>query len=198
MDLQAEKKLVIESQKDPQSFGQLYDYYFPKVYNFVASKVGDREITEDLVSEIFTKILENLPKYQWKGLPFGAWIFKIARNCVFDHYGKSSRLKTVDIDEFHYIKDESPHCEPDKKAINNELKEKVGEVLKKLDKKEAEIISLKFFSELSNKEIAKALALTETNVGVIIYRTLKKIKPDLEFLKAKINTYLSLLVWIFP
>ncbi len=197
MDLTQEKKLVLMAKQNPESFGELYNYYFPKVYAFVASKIEEKDLAEDIVSDVFIKILENLGRYEWRGLPFGAWVFRIARNAINDYFREHYKKHTVDIDQIKSIKDETIHSSPHEKTIKNELKEIVAKVLKILNQNELEVIKLKFFSELSNKEIAKTLNLTETNVGVILFRTLKKIKPDLELVKIKIENYLLMFSSIF-
>ena len=68
MDLSEEQQLVEDAKTDSASFGKLYDYYFPKIYGYVAAKVNDRDDVEDLVSTTFMKALENLPKYEWRGI----------------------------------------------------------------------------------------------------------------------------------
>lgn len=169
----------MDAKTDQARFAELYDYYFPKVYAFVASKV-DKSQAEDLVSEVFMKIVRYLPKYEWRDLPFGAWVFRIARNIINDHYRNKSHQSHADIEDVKgFVADEKSES-PEKSAHRGELKIAVSDVLEKLSDREAEVIRLKFFSELSNKEISKALKITESNVGVIVYRTLKLLKPELE------------------
>ncbi len=180
MDLQEEQQLVLDAKGNAESFGKLYDFYFPKVYAFVAAKVNGRDDAEDLVSDIFIKILEKIEKYEWRGLPFGAWVFRIARNAINDHYHKSSRTKVSDIDEAYDISEPEEKTSPHKKAIREELSGKVKSVLKDLPERELTVIQLKFFSELSNREIVDVTGLSESNVAIILYRTLRKIKPDLQ------------------
>lgn len=187
MDIETEKELVLKAQQTPESFGELYDYYFPKVYRYTAAKVNNQRDAEDLVSSIFIKVLEHLPSYKWKGFPFGAWIFRIAKNAIIDYYRSAYKSKNANIDDLPFIRDKTDLGAPDKKTAKNELGEIVKKVLEGLNEVETEVIRLKFFSELSNKEIAEILNLTQTNVGVILFRTLRKIKPDLEPAKVMIH-----------
>jgi RNA polymerase sigma-70 factor (ECF subfamily) len=132
VDLKQEQQLVEMAKKDPESFGKLYDYYFPKLYSFVAAKVYDRDEAEDLVSEIFTKVLENLHKFEWRGFPFGAWLFRIARNTLNDYYIRANKTRTVDIEEVPGIKEDETKTSPHKLAADTELSDKVKEILKDL------------------------------------------------------------------
>ena len=181
MDLVAEKQLVEKAKRNSEGFGELYDYYFPKVYAFVAAKVNRNEDAEDLTSEIFMKVLENLENFEWRGLPFGAWVFRIARNAINDFYNKNNKIKTTDIDSAYDISESEEKVSPQKKAAQEELSAKVGAILKDLPEREACVIQLKFFSGLNNREIVGATGLSENNVGIILYRTLRKIKPDLQY-----------------
>jgi RNA polymerase sigma-70 factor (ECF subfamily) len=181
MNLPDEKNLVEEAKTNTESFGKLYDYYFPKVYAFIVSKIQHADDAEDLTSEVFMKILENLPRFEWRGLPFGAWIFKIARNVLNDFYTKNSKHKTTDLDQAYGISESEEKVSPYLKAARKELEAKVNEIFKDLPDRELQVIQLKFFSGLSNREITRMLGLSETNVGIIIYRTLRKIKPDLQY-----------------
>jgi len=165
---------------DFQSFDRLYAHYFPKMFGFVKSKVLDEQKTEDLVSEIFMKVMENLDKFEWKDVPFGAWIFKIARNHLYDHYHKENREGYKEsIDDRHDISDKGKYSNPHKTAHLNEVQKIVINEMEKLTQKEKEVVEMKFFGDMKNKEIADALNYSERNVGVILFRTLRKLKGPL-------------------
>jgi RNA polymerase sigma-70 factor, ECF subfamily len=179
VDLNEQQKLVEEAKSDTEAFGRLYDLFFPKVYAFVAAKVASKDDAEDLVSEIFVKLLDNLPKYQFTGAPFAAWLFRICRNELFDYYKKHGRTAVLSLDEAVEVKDHKDDLSPVKQAQHSELKEKVDQVMKTLSEKEKTIVQMKFYSGLNNREIAATLKMTEGNVGIILFRVLRKIKPEL-------------------
>jgi RNA polymerase sigma-70 factor (ECF subfamily) len=181
MDLQDQQQLVTEAQQSTEGFGRLYDHYFPRVYSFVASKVSDRDDAEDLTSEIFMKILENIHSFEWRGVPFAAWIFRIARNTLNTYYARHAKKKTTDIEEVYGLAEDEEKTSPHVKAVKNELAEKVKEVMKELPVRELTVVQLKFFSQLNNREIMHVTGLSESNVAIILFRTLKKIKPDLTY-----------------
>lgn len=181
MDLAEQQQLVEDAKTNSESFGKLYDYYFPKIYGFVASKTNDRESAEDLVSEVFMKALENIGSFEWRGVPFSAWLYKIARNTLNNYYGHHAKTRTTDIDEVYGLAEDEQKTSPIKKAAQQELSEKVKEIFTELPERELTVLQLKFYSQLSNREIVNVTGLSESNVAVILYRTLRKIKPDLQY-----------------
>ena len=181
MQVEDEHILVESAKQDAENFGKLYDYYFPKVYAFVRAKVSDQSCAEDITSDIFMKIVEHLKEYEFRGLPFGAWVFRIARNTLHDFYAKNAKIKTTDIEKASSVRDETEQNSPHGKATHQELALKVKEVLKNLPERDMTVIQLKFFSGLNNREITGITGLSESNVGIIVYRTLKKIRPDLQY-----------------
>ena len=180
MAIQDEIQLVESAKTDTNAFGMIYDHYFPKVYAFVAAKVSSKNDAEDLVSEVFMKILENICDFEDRGLPFGAWVFRIARNALNDFYKKNAKVRTSDIEEAYGVKEDEEKTSPQKAALN-ELSDAVKMVLRDLDEKELLVIQLKFFAQLNNREITQVTGLSESNVGVILYRTLKKMRPELTY-----------------
>src|SRR5260370_11931330 len=85
----SEDRLLIEAaQRDLTRFGDLYDAYFDRVYAYVARRVGERTETEDLVSDVFHRALANLRRFEWRGAPFSAWLFRIAAHKIADRYGR--------------------------------------------------------------------------------------------------------------
>lgn len=181
MELAEQKQLAEAAKTDSASFGKLYDYYFPKVYAFVASKVHNKSDAEDITSEIFIKVLENIQKFEWRGVPFTAWLFRIARNCLNNHYNFSNKYKTNDIEEMYDLAEDEDKTSPHKKAKEEELSTRVQGLLKDLPERDVTVVQLKFFSQLNNREIMKVTGLSESNVAIILYRTLRKIKPDLQY-----------------
>ena len=93
-DLAEERQLVEAAQKDPAQFDALYELHFERVYAFIASRTQDRATAEDLTSEVFHKALANLSRFEWRGVPFSAWLLRIAANAVVDHTKRSRREGT--------------------------------------------------------------------------------------------------------
>lgn len=163
-----------------ESFGKLYDYYFPKIYAYTLMKVRDQADSEDIVSEVFMKALEHIDGFEWRNIPFAAWLFTIARNSINNFFSKSNRKKTSELDEGRLVAD-NKEISPHKKAAENELAQKVREVLKDLPERDLNVVHLKFFAQMTNREIVAVTGLSESNVAVILYRALRRIKPELSY-----------------
>ena len=86
-----ERRLVQTAQEDPAHFADLYEAHFEAIYAFVARRVRDRAIAEDLTADVFHKALAALPRFDWRGVPFGVWLFRIAANVVVDHWKQAAR-----------------------------------------------------------------------------------------------------------
>jgi RNA polymerase sigma-70 factor (ECF subfamily) len=97
---EADERLLVEAaQKDPARFAELYENNFERVYAYVVRRVGDRAETEDLTSEVFHHALANLQKFEWRGIPLAAWLFRIAANLISDRWQRSSREQLVEAPE---------------------------------------------------------------------------------------------------
>lgn len=166
-----ESTLIEKAKMDNNAFNMLYEFYFPKIYGFVSKRTGDRESAEDIVSLTFTQAFVHLEKYQHKDSTFGAWLYKIASNKLIDYYRKEGGKKIVPIDDNDTIEIEfESSIDLDIQARN------VRETLKKLPAKYQKIITLKFYSDLSNEEISQVMDISLNNVYVLLFRALKKFK----------------------
>lgn len=172
----SEAELVEKAKTSDQAFEILYNQYFPKIYGFVVKRAGHRESAEDIVSAVFMEAFTHLDKYEHRNFSFGAWLYKIATNKLIDHYRREGKRKTV------ALEDELADSLPDHSAnqeVNVDLaisSKTVNVVLAELPEQYQKILCLKFFSELSNNEIAAALEISANNAGVLLYRALQKFK----------------------
>lgn len=167
-----EKKLVKKAKKDPKKFAPLYNFYFSKIYRYTAYRIGHQKDTEDLVSEIFEKALRNLNKFQWqKGAGFGSWLFRIARNTIIDYYKSKEKRKLIDLEDVPEIA--SQDILPDDKIRKKELFQKMQTLVNSLPPRQSEVVTLRFFGERRNKEIAQILKISEKTVASNLCRALK-------------------------
>src|SRR3990172_5617152 len=156
-------------------FGGLYEQYLPKVFHYVSYRVGDRPTAEDLTSDIFSKALTNFARYDPEKAGFPTWIFSIARNTIIDYYRKrgiEQRLRQKEAESKTQLFSESPK---DEVARADEAR-KLHEYLALLKPNEQELIALKFGGEMTNREISKIIGLSESNVGTILCRTMRKLR----------------------
>ncbi len=178
--------LVVESQQgDSAAFARLYDYFFPRVYRYVSFRVEGENI-EDVVSDVFLKVVQYLQKYTTqKNASFSAWVFRIAHNQVVDHYRKKKEvLISLEGDEefqsyFDAIPDERAPG-PDEALQQVFESEKMRKNLSKLKPNYREILELKYLEDFSNKEIAQISEKTEGNIRIMQLRALKDLRVYVE------------------
>jgi RNA polymerase sigma-70 factor (ECF subfamily) len=171
--LENERILIERAKADPACFVDLYDKYFEPIYRYVYRRVSSVETAEDLVSQTFYDALSHLKSYQHKGYPFSAWLYKIAHNNVLKWYRSNSRHQQVDLENVVELRSDEDVVE--ELAVNTE-RGNVLAMLEKLEYEDRELIRLKYFEEVSNIEIGQIMGITANNVGVKLYRALKRLK----------------------
>ena len=159
-------------------FAELYEEYLPKVFRYVRYRVNSIQLAEDLTSAVFEKALVNFSKYSSDKSSFSTWIFSIARNTVIDYYRVSGRRKATSLEEATDIS--SGDLAPADELLKREELERLQVCLAELSQEEQEIIRLKFGAELNNRQIAKMLRLSETNVGTKLYRAVRKLRDSFQ------------------
>jgi RNA polymerase sigma-70 factor (ECF subfamily) len=169
-----ETSLVAEINLKSEIFSEIYSKHFSKLYKYTLFRVGDPNVAEDLVSEVFEKALVKHNTYNPEKGMLSTWLFTIASNTIIN-YHKRNDCKTEHIDlrkvELKYRLEDL--------IIDRELKEILLKAIMCLDERQRNIIALKFGACLTNRQVARLMNLTESNVGTILYRSLKKLKDIL-------------------
>ncbi len=156
--MQDEQSLVRRAQqRDQAALTQLYEENFDRIYRYIVLKIGDRTEAEDMTQQVFLNALKSISSYKWKGMPFSAWLFRIAHNQIVDYYRKKSRRATVPLDESITAGDSDPRKLTERKV---EI-EQMAQATKKLTKAQQEVISLRFAGDLSIAEAARAMGKSE-------------------------------------
>ncbi len=175
---QEDKALVLAAQKDARAFGGLYDKYFERIYLFIYKRVQDEAVAGDVCQDAMLKAMHNIKKYEDRGFPFSAWLYRIASNEVNLYFRAQKKMVTVEVEDKHVksvmleIKIGSEESESDQ--------DKLMKVLSNLKPEHVEIIELRFFMQYSFKEIAEFYEITEANAKMRLYRILDKIKKTWE------------------
>ncbi len=172
-----ESQIIEEARKDPGRFGILYEKYYRQIFVFVFRRTGDEDVAGDLVSDAFLKAMVALPKYESKGLPFSAWLFRIALNEVNMYYRKTSRERIVSIDQTN-IGDMIAEAGGEKESEEN--RQLVMKLLGTLSPEDMQFMELRFFEKRAFAEIGEILGLTENNAKVRTYRIIDKLKKVLD------------------
>jgi RNA polymerase sigma-70 factor (ECF subfamily) len=157
-------------------FARLYEQYLPRIFRYVNYRVGDRTAAEDLTSDIFNKALTNFGKYDSGKATFSTWIFSIARNTIIDYYRRRSKEQKfrgeAESDFYAFSKS------PEEEASRSEEIRKLHQSLSVLNPNEQELISLKFSGDMTNREISRITGLSESNVGTILCRAVRKLRDE--------------------
>jgi len=165
-----EKLLVAAAQKDPARFAELYELYFTRVYAYVARRVQDRDAAEDLTSEIFHSALANLSKFEWRGAPFGAWLFRIAANAIADRWKRNAKEQgSPAAEQFH----EAEYADAGRRAA-------LFRIASELPKDQKRVIELRFAEEKSIREIADELQRTEGAVKQLQFRAIQTLRERMK------------------
>jgi RNA polymerase sigma-70 factor, ECF subfamily len=176
IDDEAIDRLVEAAQGgDPDAFGALFDRYYVPVYRFVASRVGRPSDAEDLAQLVFVKALEALPRYEARGVPFGGWLFRLARNVVIDHVRTRREHTTLDV----VVERSADEAGPDDLAERRQEMESVAHAMRRLTPEQREAIELRFFAGLSAKEAAVAMGRQEGTVRGLQFRAIAALRRDL-------------------
>jgi RNA polymerase sigma-70 factor, ECF subfamily len=180
--LEAEAAQIEEAKRNPQAFAVLYDRYFESIFRFVFRRTDDEEITHDLTSQTFMKALQGVQKYEDRGVPFSAWLFRIAGNEVNKHYRKTQHKQVFSLEE---VRVKELMAESGENA-NEELIAQMVRYLGNLPTDMVEVLELRFFEDKSFKEIAFILDITESGAKMRVYRALDKLRVHFQ-IKVKYN-----------
>jgi len=171
---EADERLLIEAaQKDPARFAELYENNFERVYAYVVRRVGDRAETEDLTSEVFHHALANLQRFEWRGIPFAAWLYRIAGNLISDRWQRSGR-EVADEAQME-LAQVSPA------AIEEvERKATLFRLVDTLPAEQRRVVVLRFVEEKSIKEVAREIRKTEGAVKQLQFRAISSLRARME------------------
>ncbi len=178
MSIEAEEKALIERAKtDKEAFGQLYERYVDRIYNYVYYRTGNAADAEDLTARIFMRAMKHIPNFQDQGVPFSAWLYRIAHNLVANFHRDRSRRKIMsldDIDQWHFA-DESPELA----TQLLEDKEILLRAIRRLPADRQELLILKFVERLPNAEIGEIMGRSEGAIKSLYHRTLLALREEL-------------------
>lgn len=174
-----ERILVKKSQKDSKYFGELYEMYKDRVESFIFKKVSLRDVAEDLTSKVFEKALKKINLFRWQGVSFGCWLFKIARNVVYDYYrtNKNNKLSSLKDD---MGKQDDSGINFEASILHDEKELELYKVIAQLSEKDQQLLYFRYFEGLNNKEISRRIGMSVSNVATRIHRIRKKMKGLLD------------------
>jgi RNA polymerase sigma-70 factor (ECF subfamily) len=167
--VQEEHELIRRAQAyEPVAFGEIYERYYLGVYKYIYYRVGDQALAEDLTMEVFVKSMEAIDGFSFRGVPFSAWLYRIASNLVIDHFRRQPEQPELSLEEKLVAGVEHPM-----QALDSEFSHQVLQrALSELTDDQQQVIVLKFVDGLSNLEVAQVLGKTEGAVKSLQHRAL--------------------------
>jgi RNA polymerase sigma-70 factor (ECF subfamily) len=163
-----ERLLIQAAQSDPARFGELYQENFARIYAFIARRVRNRQEAEDLTSEVFRRALANLGRFEWRGTPFAAWLYRMAANAIADHYQQKARERDVPADEISST--EIAHAE-ERATLSRHVD--------RLPQEQRRVIVMRFLEEKSIRDIANELGKSEGAIKQLQWRALQKLRAEM-------------------
>ena len=156
--MQDEQGLVRRAQEgDKDAFAQLYEAYFDKIYRYIVIKIGNKAEAEDMTQQVFLKAYQSIRSFKWKGVPFSAWLFRIAHNQIVDFYRKKSKRPTVRLEESTVVSSDNPL-----RTVESRFDiERLRAAALQLTSAQQEVISLRFAGGLAITEVARTMGKSE-------------------------------------
>jgi RNA polymerase sigma-70 factor (ECF subfamily) len=172
-DPDRERQLIEAAKHDPRHFAELYDAYFDRIYAFSIMRTRDREAAQDITSEVFHQALKNLSRFEWRGVPFSAWLYKIAANAIANRVTRNTREQTGSPVE---LAPESASCE-ELEAI--EQRADIWSLLRDLPADQRRVLEMRFVEEKSIRDIAAELGRSDGAVKQLQFRALQNVRDRL-------------------
>lgn len=177
--LKTELEWIQLAKRDPAKFSPLYEKYHEQIFRYIYQRMDDKEMAFDVTSQVFLKAIKNLDKYEFRGVPFGSWLYRIAKSELYQTFRDKSakraiNIETVQLGTFMDV------FEDEENEIN---KKRLIKAIELLGEKDVQLIEMRFFEQRPYREIGEILSLTENNAKVKTFRALEKLKQ--EFYKIK-------------
>jgi RNA polymerase sigma-70 factor, ECF subfamily len=170
-----DRLLVEAAKKDPGRFAELYELNFAKVYAYIARRVGDRDVAQDLTSDVFYKALASIQSFEWRGVPFAGWLLRIAANMIVDRSKRSGR-EVSGQEDLPDLPDLG--AQPSLEGIDQTGR--LFRLVEELPADQRRVIGMRFAEEKSIREIATVLGRSEGAVKQLQFRALQNLRARME------------------
>lgn len=161
-----------------EEFSQIYEMYFNRVYKYICYRINNHYEAEDLCSQVFETVITKYHTFSEEKAKFDVWLFAIARNTVTDYFRSRKKRFHFSLDSISELILSKPS--PEELAIRDDEHQAMFQAMAKLRDKERNIIAMKFAAGLKNSEIAELMGVSESNIGVVVYRIINKLRKFLE------------------
>ncbi|MFQ6100561.1 MAG: RNA polymerase sigma factor [Anaerolineae bacterium] len=181
MHEESDSALIARAKDDPETFGLLYERYVVRIYNYIYCRTSNHQDAEDLTSRTFYRALKHMPRYADRGMPFSAYLYRIAHNLVANWHRDNSRRQLIPFDELviTVLRQEDPAILAEEKAEKEDRRDMLLQALRRLPPDRQQLLILKFTERMSNAEIAQVMKRTEGAVKSLYHRTLVALREEL-------------------
>lgn len=174
-----EVRLIERAKTNPENFAPLYNKYYEPILRYVFKRVDEEEIAYDITSMVFIKAIQSLPKYEYRGVPFASWLFRIAKSELYQSFRDAKARRTVSIDTIVV----GQFFEDMQEDVTEANRDRLLKAMSKLKENQLQLIEMRFFEKRSFKEIGDILEMTENNAKVKTFRALAKLKEIFKVIK---------------
>ncbi len=170
--LEDELRQIEIAKTDPRQFAPLYKKYHEAIFRYIYKRVDEEESAYDITSCVFVKAISNLPKYEFRGVPFSSWLFRIAKSELYQSFRDNKAKRTVSIDSVSIAQ----IIDDLNEDYSEEQRLKLMQILPQLKEQQLQLIEMRFFEKRSFREIGEIIGMTENNAKVKTFRALVKLK----------------------
>src|SRR5438445_1508386 len=170
-----EHQLIESARQDPAAFQKLYDRYFDQIYSYVYYHCGSREQAEDITAATFQRALEDLPNFRWRGVPYSAWLFRVAGNLLARDRRRPPWLE-LQADAPLPAREE----EPDSAFLRKEQSESLQRAIRKLPPDQRQALLLRFYAGMRNREVGQVMNRSEVAVKLLVFRAVSNLRQALK------------------
>ena len=176
-DVNEDEILMRASQGDRDAFGQLYERYVGRIFNYVYYRTGNLYDAEDLTARVFQRAMNHIQKYTDRGVPFSAWLYRIAHNLVANWHRDRSRKQEIPLDDLPTLQSKGDH--PEKNLVRSQEQEALLRLIRGLPSERQNLLILKFVENMSNSEIGEIIGRSEGAVKSLYHRTLLALRDQI-------------------
>ena len=172
--LSEEQEWIALAQENPKNFAPLYEKYHEQIFRYVNQRMNDQQLAFDVTSQVFLKAIKNLNKFEFRGVPLGSWLYRIAKSELNQAFRDRKATRAINIDKMQV----ATFMDVFEEETNDLNKKRLFKALSKLNETDLQLIELRYFESRPYKEMGDILSLTENNAKVKTFRALEKLKKS--------------------
>ena len=177
IEFNEEDVLIRASTGDRDAFGQLYERYIDRIFNYVYYRTGNLHDAEDLTARVFQRAMNHIHNYTDRGVPFSAWLYRIAHNLVANWHRDRSRRQEIPLNDVPVLPSKGDH--PERNLVRSQEQESLLRLIRRLPPERQSLLILKFVENMSNAEIGETMGRSEGAVKSLYHRTLLALRDQL-------------------